>query len=57
MRLKKGHCANDARRLCMPDISQPVSMSFIVESIAAILLLVAVGIFAVKMGKKEHEKG
>jgi hypothetical protein len=36
----------------MPDISQPVPMSFIIETIGAIFLVVAIGIYGVKKGKR-----
>ena len=45
------HSVSAARRLSMPDISQPVPMSFIIETIAAILLVVAIGIAGVKSAK------
>ncbi len=37
----------------MPNFSQPVEMSFIIETIGAIFVLVGVGIVAVKKFKKE----
>ncbi len=35
----------------MPDFTQPVEMSFILESIGAIFALIAIGILFVKLGK------
>ena len=57
MHHKRRLSVSDAKRYSMPDISQPVPMSFVIETIAAILFLVAVGIVGVKMGKRKHEKG
>jgi hypothetical protein len=37
----------------MLDFTQPVPMSFVIESIAAIFFMIGVGIFAVKKFKKE----
>jgi flagellar biogenesis protein FliO len=37
----------------MPNFSEPVTMTFIVQSIAMIFVLVGIGIFAVKKFKKE----
>jgi hypothetical protein len=36
----------------MPDLTQPVEFSFILQSIGAIFVLIAVGIALVKLGKK-----
>lgn len=36
----------------MPDITQPVSFGFIGVTIAVIFLIIALGIFAVKLAKK-----
>ena len=36
----------------MPDFAQPVSMSFIIETIGVIFVIIGVGIAIVKMGKK-----
>lgn len=38
----------------MPDISQPVELSFIAYTIVAIFAMVAVGILAVKIGRKSR---
>ena len=38
----------------MPDLTQPVNLSFIFETIAVILLFTAVGIMLVKMRKKKE---
>jgi hypothetical protein len=38
----------------MPYISQPVPMSFIIETIAVIFAIVALGIVGVKIGKKKR---
>jgi len=35
----------------MPNISQPVPMSFILETVAAIFVVVAIGIAGVKIAK------
>jgi hypothetical protein len=35
----------------MPDLTQPVTLSFIFETIGVILLITAIGIFLVKRGK------
>ncbi len=40
----------------MPNVSQSVPASFIVETIGVILVLVAIGIVGVKKGKKRDEK-
>ncbi len=40
----------------MPDISQPVPLSFIIETIGAIFALVAIGILGVKRAKKNAKK-
>jgi flagellar biogenesis protein FliO len=37
----------------MPDFNQPVTMTFIIGSIAMIFVLVGIGIFGVKKFKKE----
>jgi len=37
----------------MPDFSEPVSITFVVVSIAMIFVIVGIGIFAVKKFKKE----
>jgi len=37
----------------MPDFSQPVTLTFVFGSIAAIFAVVAVGIFWVKQAKKK----
>lgn len=38
----------------MPDITQPVEVSFIAYTIVAIFAMVAVGILAVKLAKKSR---
>jgi hypothetical protein len=38
----------------MPDLTHPVTLSFIFETIGVILLFTAVGIMLVKMRKKEE---
>lgn len=38
----------------MPDMTQPVEMSFILSTIGAIFAVIAVGIVLVKVGKKSH---
>ncbi|WP_373072744.1 hypothetical protein [Sulfurimonas sp.] len=38
----------------MPDFTQPVEMSFVFISIGAILLVTAIGIGLVKLGKKSR---
>lgn len=40
----------------MPDLSQPVSMSFIVVTIVVIFAVIALGIAAVKRAKQVKEK-
>ena len=55
MQKQKTLFVNAVRRLSMPDISQPVPSNFIVETIAAILFIVAIGIAGVKKGK-HHDK-
>jgi len=40
----------------MPDMTQPVEMSFVFISIGAILALTAVGILLVKLGKKSRNQ-
>ena len=45
-----------ARKSSMPDISQPVPMSFIIETIAAIFAIVGIGILGVKMGKRNGKE-
>ncbi len=55
MQKSKRACARDVARCLVPDVSQPVTASFIIETIAAIFVLVAAGIFAVKKGKKGKE--
>ncbi len=36
----------------MPDFSQPVEMTFIVQTIAAIFVIIGIGIAIVKAGKR-----
>lgn len=38
----------------MPDMSQPVEMSFIFSTIGVIFAIVAIGIALVKLGKKSR---
>jgi predicted permease len=38
----------------MPDFAQPVSMSFIIETIGVIFVIIGVGIALVKKGKKSR---
>lgn len=40
----------------MPEISQPVPMGFIVETIALIFAVVALGIWGVKKGKSDAKR-
>ena len=56
MQKQKMLCVNAVRRWSMPDISQPVPMSFILETIAAIFAVVAIGIWGVKKGKSDAKK-
>lgn len=36
----------------MPDFAQPVSMSFIIETIGVIFVIIGIGVALVKQGKK-----
>jgi hypothetical protein len=38
----------------VPDFAQPVTMTFIIETIAIIFVLIGFGIFAVQKFKKEN---
>ncbi|MDH4943666.1 hypothetical protein [Sulfurimonas sp. C5] len=38
----------------MPDMTQPVEMSFILSTIGVVFAIVAVGIVLVKLGKKSR---
>ncbi len=39
----------------MVDVSQPVPMSFVIETIGAIFVVIALGIMMVKQAKKKKE--
>jgi hypothetical protein len=36
----------------MPDLAQPVPMSFIIETVGVIFIIIGIGIALVKQGKK-----
>jgi predicted permease len=38
----------------MPDFTQPIEMSFVIETVGFIFVLIGVGIALVKMGKKSR---
>lgn len=53
---QKMACVSDVRVCSMPDLSQPVPMSFVVETLVVIFAVIGLGIAAVMRAKKVKEK-